>query len=490
MTSQQIGLIGLAVMGENLALNIEGHGFGVAVYNRTGEKTEAFMAQRAQGKNIHPTYTLEELVNSLERPRKILLMIKAGSPVDKVISQLQPLLDSGDIIIDGGNSCHEDTDRRCRSLQEAQLNFVGMGVSGGGLGALQGPSLMPGGPKAAYEVLEPILTQIAAQVEDGPCVTYLGPGSAGHYVKTVHNGIEYGLMQLIAEAYDLLNNSLGLNCQQLHQVFADWNHTPELNSYLLEITADIFQHRDSDTNEPLITQILDQAEQHGTGQWTVKSAMDLGVPVPTITAGVNARVLSAYKQERVQAAQVLNGLVREYRGEPDALISQIKDALYCGMICTYAQGMALLKQVSGIFDYQLNLPEVARIWKGGCIIRANLLNQIQAAYEHTPDLPNLLLAPAFREALSDGRRPVEDHRAEAWRQVLVVGTQLDIPLPALHASRDYFNSYRRQRLPQNLTQAQRDYFGAHTYERTDRSGSFHTCWTDLDRECLQTGTTD
>lgn len=482
MTKQQIGLIGLAVMGENLALNIERQGFSVAVYNRTGEKTKTFMAERGQNKQIQATYSLEEFVHALASPRKVLIMVKAGAAVDAVIDQLKPLLDPGDILIDGGNSCYEDTERRAKALQEDQIEFLGMGVSGGGVGALIGPSLMPGGSRTAYDILEPILTQMAAQVEEGHCVTYLGPRSAGHYVKTVHNGIEYGLMQLIAEAYDLLSQGLGLQSDQLHRVFADWNHTPELGSYLLEITADIFQHSDSETGKPLVNLILDQAEQHGTGQWTVRSALDLGVPVPTIAAGVGARVMSAYKPERVQAAQDLNGSVKRYQGNASTLIAQLQEALYCGMICAFAEGIVLLRHASEEFDYQLPLAEVARIWQGGCIIRAKLLHPIQAALTQAPELPNLLLAPEFKDALLQ--------RQDAWRQVLAVAQQLAIPLPALHASWDYFQSYRRDRLPQNLTQAQRDYFGSHTYERLDQTGTFHTCWTDLDRECLETGTTD
>lgn len=482
MAQQNFGLIGLAVMGENLALNVESKGFSVAVYNRTSEKTEAFMAKRAQGKQIKPTYTIEEFVKSLERPRKILIMVKAGAAVDAVINQLKPLLEPGDIIIDGGNSFYEDTARRSRELENADFQFVGMGVSGGEEGALHGPSLMPGGPKAAYEALEPILTKIAAQVDDGPCVTYIGPEGAGHYVKMVHNGIEYGDMQLIAEAYDLLRKGLGLNHQQLHKVFAEWNQTEELNSYLIEITADIFRYIDPETGKPLVDMILDAAGQKGTGRWTVVGALELAIPIPTMIAAVNARIMSFYKQERVAASKVLTGPTPQYDGEPQSFIHKVRDALYCSKICSYAQGMALLGAASKAYDYHLNLSEMARIWKGGCIIRAGFLNKIQNAFQQNPDLSNLLLAPELKQTILD--------RQTAWREVVAMAARMGVPIPAFSASLDYFDSYRGEHLPQNLTQAQRDYFGAHTYERIDKPGVFHTEWTQTDRESLETGTTD
>ena len=466
MAQQSIGLIGLAVMGENLALNIERNGFPIAVYNRTPEKTEAFMAHRANGKQVKATYSIEDFVASLERPRKILIMVKAGAPVDAVIDQLKPLLEPGDIIIDGGNSFHEDTARRCRELTSKDLNFVGMGVSGGEEGALNGPSLMPGGTKAAYEALEPILTKIAAQVDDGPCVTYIGPGGAGHFVKMVHNGIEYGDMQLIAEAYDLLKNALGLDHTQLHEVFASWNNTEELNSYLIEITADIFTHIDPDTGLPLVDVILDSAGQKGTGRWTVAAAFDLAVPIPTMTAAVNARVVSFYKQERVAASKILTGPTGKYQGDRSAFINKIRDALYCSKICSYAQGMALLSAASKTYHYDLNLSECARIWKGGCIIRAGFLNKIKDAFKEDPQLPNILVAPQFKQSILD--------KQTAWREVIAEAAGLGIPVPAFGTSLGYFDSYRREQLPQNLTQAQRDYFGAHTYERVDKPGVFHT----------------
>jgi len=480
MTQQSFGVIGLAVMGENLALNVERNGFPVAVYNRTPEKTDAFMHQRAEGKNVKAAYSIEDFVKSLERPRKILIMVKAGAPVDDVINQLKPLLEDGDILIDGGNSLFEDTARRTRELEPSGFRFIGMGVSGGEEGALNGPSMMPGGTKSSYEYLEPIFTKIAAQVEDGPCVTYIGPGGAGHYVKMVHNGIEYGDMQLIAEAYDLLKNGLGLDDKQLSEVFTEWNATEELNSFLIEITADIFKYIDPDTNQALVDVILDAAGQKGTGRWTVQSAMELGVCIPTITAAVNARIMSSYKKERVVASEILTGPTGKYEGDAQSFINIVRDALYCSKICSYAQGMALLGTASTAYHYNLNLSEMARIWKGGCIIRAGFLGKIQHAFIENPGLPNLLLAPEFKQTILD--------RQTAWREALAAAAKLGIPVPAFSSSLDYFDSYRRDRLPQNLTQAQRDYFGAHTYERVDKSGFFHTEWTHFAEDSVQTST--
>jgi 6-phosphogluconate dehydrogenase len=471
MTKRTFGVIGLAVMGENLALNVESRGFPIAVYNRTASKTKEFMETRAVGKDVKAAYSLEEFVQILERPRKILVMVKAGPPVDAVIEQLKPLLEEGDMIIDGGNSLYEDTERRTRDLESTtKLGFVGMGVSGGEEGALHGPSLMPGGTEFAYRELEPILTKIAAQVDDGPCVTYVGPGGAGHYVKMVHNGIEYGDMQLIAEAYDVLKNGLGLSNQQLHETFAEWNRTDELNSYLIEITADIFKYVDPETGHHLVDLILDSAGQKGTGRWTVLSSLELGVSIPTIYAAVNARVMSAYKDERVAAAKELPGPGETYPGDAALFVNKVGDALYCSKMCSYAQGMALIAKASQEFNYNISLPESARIWKGGCIIRAGFLDKIRKAFAENPGLPNLLLAPEFKQSILD--------RQEAWREVLVLANKLGIPVPAFSSSLDYFDSYRRANLPQNLTQAQRDYFGAHTYERTDkpRGEFFHTEW--------------
>ena len=468
MTLQSFGVIGLAVMGENIALNVERNGFPIAVYNRSREKTDAFMAHRAPGRNVRAAFSLEQFVASLERPRKILVMVQAGKPVDAVIQQLKPLLQEGDIIIDGGNSWFEDTDRRTQELEPIGLRYVGMGVSGGEEGALNGPSLMPGGTKSSYEYLSPIFNKIAAQVDDGPCVTYIGPGGSGHYVKMVHNGIEYGDMQLIAEAYDLLKNVGGLNAAQLHEVFAQWNTTDELNSFLIEITANIFPYVDPESKIPLVDLIVDAAGQKGTGRWTVQTALELGVAIPTITAAVNARILSSIRDERIAASKVITGPNAKYGGDIAAFVNMVRDALYCSKICSYAQGMALLSTASKTYNWDLNLGEMARIWKGGCIIRAGFLNKIKKAFDENPALPNLLLAPEFKQTILD--------RQAAWREVIVTAAKLGIPVPAFSASLDYFDSYRRDRLPQNLTQAQRDYFGAHTYKRTDKEGSFHTEW--------------
>ncbi|MDV3347932.1 NADP-dependent phosphogluconate dehydrogenase [Leptolyngbyaceae cyanobacterium CCMR0082] len=465
--AQSFGVIGLAVMGENLALNVERNGFPISVYNRSREKTDAFMANRAVGKNVVAAYSLEEFVASLERPRQILLMVKAGKPVDAVIEQLMPLLDPDDMIIDGGNSLYEDTERRVKTLEAAGFRFIGMGVSGGEEGALNGPSLMPGGTRAAYESIESIVRKIAAQVDDGPCVTYIGPGGAGHYVKMVHNGIEYGDMQLIAEAYDLMKNVLGLGHQQLHEIFAQWNTTEELDSFLIEITADIFTKTEGDT--ALVEKILDAAGQKGTGRWTVMNALEMGVSIPTITAAVNARIMSSLKDERVAASTQISGPDGTITDNTTLWINKIRDALYCSKICSYAQGMALLRKASETYDYDLDLGECARIWKGGCIIRARFLNKIKHAFSENPALPNLLLAPEFKQTILD--------RQSAWRDVVAMAAQYGVPVPAFSASLDYFDSYRRAQLPQNLTQAQRDYFGAHTYKRVDQEGTFHTEWT-------------
>ncbi len=478
MTLQSFGVIGLAVMGENIALNVERNGFPIAVYNRSREKTDAFMEQRAQGRNVKAGYTLEEFVGLLERPRKILVMVKAGGPVDKVIEQLTPLLDEGDIIIDGGNSLYEDTERRTRELEPKGFRFIGMGVSGGEEGALNGPSLMPGGTESSYEYLSPIFTKIAAQVDDGPCVAYCGPGGAGHYVKMVHNGIEYGDMQLIAEAYDLLKNVAGLDHNQLHEVFTEWNTTEELDSFLIEITSKIFPYIDEETGIPLVDLIVDAAGQKGTGRWTAVDALNLGVPIPTIGAAVNARIMSSYKEERVAASKEISGPSGKYEGDTKKFINMVRDALYCSKICSYAQGMALLYKASNEFNYNLDLGEMARIWKGGCIIRARFLNKIKKAFDQNPSLPNLLLAPEFKQTILD--------RQDAWREVIITAAKLGIAVPAFSASLDYFDSYRRERLPQNLTQAQRDYFGAHTYLRTDKEGSFHTAWTPIDEATVAT----
>jgi 6-phosphogluconate dehydrogenase len=468
MTLQSFGVIGLAVMGENIALNVERNGFPIAVYNRSRDKTDKFMAERAVGRNVKAAFDLKDFVAALERPRRILVMVQAGKPVDAVIDQLKPMLEPGDIIIDGGNSWFEDTDRRTKELEPAGFRYIGMGVSGGEEGALNGPSLMPGGTDTSYEYLSPIFTKIAAQVDDGACVTYVGPGGAGHYVKMVHNGIEYGDMQLIAEAYDLLRNAAGLTAQQLHEVFSEWNTTDELNSFLIEITANIFPYTDPGTGIPLVDLIVDAAGQKGTGRWTIQTALELGVAIPTITAAVNSRIMSSIRQERIAASKQLTGPSGKWGGDTKEFINKVRDALYCSKICSYAQGMALLNTASSTYTWNLNLSEMARIWKGGCIIRAGFLNKIKNAFNENPTLPNLLLAPEFKQTILD--------RQAAWRDVIMTAAALGIPVPAFSASLDYFDSYRRERLPQNLTQAQRDYFGAHTYERVDKEGKFHTEW--------------
>jgi len=467
-----IGLIGLAVMGENLVLNMESKGFNVAVFNRTTSVTQALSEGRGKGLNIVPCLTLEDFVKAIARPRKIMIMVKAGAPVDAVIAQLLPLLEKGDLIIDGGNSLFTDTMRREKELKDSGIFFIGTGISGGEEGALHGPSIMPGGDVAAYTLVEPIFTKIAAQIDDSgthqPCCTYIGPNGAGHYVKMVHNGIEYGDMQLICEAYALLKDVLGLNAQELHEVFADWNRG-ELDSYLIEITTDIFARIDPDTNAPLVDVILDKAGQKGTGKWTLMSALDLGVVVSTINAAVEARVVSSMKQERVNASKVLPApQSSQFSGDRQAFIDAVRDALYASKIVSYAQGMALLRAASEQNDWELSLGNLAAIWRGGCIIRAKFLNRITEAYGRDPKLQNLMLDPFFTDVMA---------RSQAgWRTAIAAAVESGIAVPALSASLAYYDSYRAERLPQNLLQAQRDYFGAHTYERTDKEGTFHTDW--------------
>ena len=472
MSQPVIGLIGLAVMGENLALNIESKGFPIAVFNRTTAKTTAFVNGRAAGKKVVGTTTIEEFVQSLERPRRIILMVKAGEAVDAFITQLLPHLEAGDILIDGGNSFFKDTERRIERCKEAGIHYFGMGVSGGEEGALHGPSIMPGGGNAeAYAHLEPILTKIAAQVDDGACVTYIGAKGAGHFVKMVHNGIEYGDMQLIAEAYDLLRHAVGLSPDELHDVFAEWNRG-ELQSFLIEITARIVNFKDQETGEPLVDVILDKAEQKGTGKWTSQVALDLGIPIPTISAAVDARFMSAHKRERVAASLLLTQHAtrntQHATRNTQSFISDVRAALYASKICSYAQGFALMRAASQEFGYHLNFGEIARIWKGGCIIRAVFLDRIKQAFARNPELPNLLVDDEFREEILA--------REEAWRNVVRAAVELGFPVPAMSASLAYFDAYRRERLPANLIQAQRDLFGAHTYERVDKEGVFHTEW--------------
>ena len=467
MPEQQFGLIGLAVMGQNLALNVESRGYSVAVFNRTVEKCDRFVAERCQGKNVVGTRTIEEFVASVQRPRRIMLMVKAGQPVDDFIELLLPHLAAGDLIIDGGNSHFPDTIRRSKSLEAKKILYIGTGVSGGEEGALRGPSIMPGGQKEAYALVEEIFDRIAAQVEGEPCCAYIGPDGAGHYVKMVHNGIEYGDMQLICEAYYLMKNALGMDAAQIHDIFARWNEG-ELNSYLIEITRDIFARRDPDTGEPLVELIMDRAGQKGTGKWTSQSALDLGVPAPTIAEAVFARCMSAVKDERMLAARRLRGPRVAFRGDKDKFIEAMHDALYASKICSYAQGFALMRDAGVEYGWKLNFAEIATIWRGGCIIRAQFLDRIREAYSKRRKPVNLLLDPFFKRIVNKAQR--------RWRQVVMQATKLGIPIPATSSALAYFDSYRRERLSANLIQAQRDYFGAHTYERIDREGTFHTEW--------------
>ncbi|HYE12753.1 MAG TPA: NADP-dependent phosphogluconate dehydrogenase [Patescibacteria group bacterium] len=469
MGSSDIGLIGLAVMGLNLVLNMESRGYTVSVYNRTEEKTKDFVEGPAKGKNrIIPAYSLEDFVESLKSPRKIIIMVKAGKPVDLVIDSLLPLLDKGDIIIDGGNSSFKDTIRRSETLSERGFLFMGTGVSGGEEGALKGPSIMPGGSKEAWEQVKGIFTDISAKVEkDVPCCNYIGPDGAGHYVKMVHNGIEYGDMQLISEAYFLMSQLLGMTAKEMHKVFSEWNEG-ELNSYLIEITGNILAKIDEATNLPLVEVILDKAGQKGTGIWTSQEALELGVAAPTITEAVYARAISSKKSERVEASRILTGPEDEYDGDRDELIEDIKKALYASKVCSYAQGFDLLKEGSRVYNWSLNLGDIALLWRGGCIIRAQFLSKIKEAYEENKNLNNLLLDPYFRKVIETSQR--------SWRRVVALSVEKGIPVPSFSSALAYYDSYRRDKLPANILQAQRDYFGSHTYERIDKEGIFHTEW--------------
>lgn len=468
MAKQQIGVIGLAVMGKNLALNIESRGYSVAVFNRSYEKTEEFLKNEAEGKNFVGAKTVEEFVQSLETPRKILLMVKAGAATDATIESLKPHLEEGDILIDGGNTYFEDTIRRNNELATAGFHFIGTGVSGGEEGALKGPSIMPGGKREAYELVQPIFEAISAKVDGDPCCTYIGPDGAGHYVKMVHNGIEYGDMQLISEAYFILKHVLGLEADELHKIFAEWNKG-ELDSYLIEITADIFTKKDEDTGKPLVDVILDTAGQKGTGKWTSQNALDLGVPLPIITESVFARFISAMKDERVKASQMLNGPeVKAYGGNKEELIEAVRKALYMSKIVSYAQGFAQMRAMSEEKNWDLRYGDIAMIFRGGCIIRAQFLQKIKDAYDRDSGLKNLLLDPYFKDI-------VENYQ-QALRKVLGVAIERGIPVPSFSSAIAYYDSYRTETLPANLLQAQRDYFGAHTYKRVDKEGVFHTNW--------------
>jgi 6-phosphogluconate dehydrogenase len=468
----QVGMIGLAVMGANLAKNIERNGYSVAVFNREVERVGAFVKENA-GKRFVGAKSWEDFVESLERPRKIILLVKAGDPVDWTINQIKPYLEAGDIIIDGGNSHFLDTARRETELKQDGIYFIGSGVSGGEKGALWGPSLMPGGDRDAYEKIRPIWEAIAAKVDDGACVTYIGPGGAGHFVKMVHNGIEYGDMQLIAETYDLMRRVLSMSADEMADVFDEWNRG-ELESYLIEITAKILRVKDPETGRPLVDLVLDKAGQKGTGKWASEIALELGDPIPTIDAAVNTRTLSARKAERVEASrQIAAPAFVKYGGDRRELIDALHDALYAAKICSYAQGMSLIRAGSDNYKWGIDLGETARIWKGGCIIRARFLGKIKQAYRNKPDLPNLLLDPDFNSRVA---------RAQgSWRKAITVAIDAGVPVPGMTASLGYFDTYRTADLPMNLTQAQRDFFGSHTYERADKpgAGAIHTEWEEL-----------
>ena len=468
----QFGMMGLGVMGQNLILNIERNGFSVAVWNREEDILDSFIDHHS-GKKINGFRSIQEFAGAIERPRKIMIMVKAGAPIDWTIEQILPFLESGDILIDGGNSHFVDTQRREKNLASKGIRFVGTGVSGGETGALWGPSIMPGGSKEAWQELRPIFEAIAAKVKDGPCVTYIGPDGAGHFVKMVHNGIEYGDMQLIAEAYDILRKLLKLDAGELADVFSRWNEGP-LNSFLIEITAKIFTVKDEKTGKPLVDLVLDKAGQKGTGKWTSSTALDLGIAVPTIHAAIEARMISSAKDQRIQMSGKLSGGMSDTtRSEKSDMIQAVHDALYASKICSYAQGMALIRAGSDEYKWNINLAELSRIWKGGCIIRAQLLDRIQQAFGKDPRLTNLMMDDAFSQVLRKTQ--------EQWRSAITLGQENGIPLPAMSASLSYFDSYRTVDLPQNLTQAQRDFFGSHLYERIDQPelGMIHTDWIGL-----------
>ncbi len=468
MDKPVIGVVGLGVMGHSLVLNMERNGFAVMGFNRNKAVSRAFMEGPAKGKRITIAESDTALAAALDRPRRILLMVPAGDPVESVMRALEPHLEPGDVLIDGGNSFFLDTERRLKNLEAKGLNFVGMGVSGGEEGALWGPSLMPGGSRQGYDVLEPILKAIAAKADDGqPCVEYMGPGGAGHYVKMVHNGIEYGDMQLIAEVYDLFRRGLGLSATEMQAIFTEWNKTV-LHSYLIDITAKVLGKIDEQTGKPLVDLVLDEAQQKGTGKWTSQNAFDIGAPVPTINAAVESRILSSLKEQRLTASKMLHGPSLHFKGSRQTLIDAARDALYAAKITSYAQGMGMLTMASKEYHYDLKPGEIAKIWRAGCIIRADLLGDIMAAYQRNPALPDLLLDDAFRQAV--------EQRQDALRLYMKTAIDLGIPALAMGASLAYYDSYRSEVLPANLTQAQRDFFGAHTYRRIDMEGVFHTDW--------------
>ena len=470
MSKADIGLIGLAVMGQNLVLNMADHGFTVAVYNRTVSKVDEFINGSAKGMSIIGAHSIEELVSQLKRPRRVMMLVKAGDAVDQFIEQLLPHLEPGDIIIDGGNSNYTDSIRRTAYVESKGLLFIGTGVSGGEEGARNGPSIMPGGSPAAWPHVKPIFQAVAAKVEDGtPCCDWVGETGAGHFIKMVHNGIEYGDMQLICEVYQLLKDVLGLNAAEMHQIFAEWNQG-KLDSYLIEITRDILAFKDED-GQPIVEKILDAAGQKGTGKWTVISALDLGIPLTLISEAVMARSLSALKEERVAASQVLTGPTATFDGDKDAFINDLQEALYAAKMISYTQGYMLMRAVAQEYGWHLNYGGIALMWRGGCIIRSVFLGKIKEAYDQNPALTNLLLDPYFQAQV--------DAAQASWRRVIAKAVELGIPVPAMSSALAFFDGYRRERLPANLLQAQRDYFGAHTYERVDqpRGRFFHTNWT-------------
>ncbi|MEJ2683193.1 MAG: NADP-dependent phosphogluconate dehydrogenase [Candidatus Sulfobium sp.] len=468
----EIGMVGLGVMGRNLLLNMADHGYAVAGYDKDLAKVGA-LRKEAENRDIYAADNMKDFVASLRRPRVIMMLVPAGRAVDSVIVTVLHHLEKGDLIIDAGNSHFTDTDLRAAELSRQNIQFLGVGVSGGESGARHGPSMMPGGPKEAYERVRPLFEAVAASVGGEPCVTYLGPGSAGHYVKMVHNGIEYGIIQLIAETYDLMKRGLGLSNDELLDIYESWMKT-ELNGYLVEITSEIFRRVDEKTGQRLIDVILDEAKQKGTGKWTSQDAMELQVPVPTIDAAVSMRDMSALKSEREAAGQMFKGPAGSFHGDKDGTIDQLREGLYFSVVLTYAQGMALLGKASTTYNYGLDLQDVARIWRGGCIIRALLLEDIRAAFGAKPDLPNLLMDPHLGQEVMT--------RQDAIRAVMTTAAGLGIPLPAMAASLSYFDSYRSSWLPANLVQAQRDYFGSHTYERVDERGVFHTEWREKNKE--------
>ncbi|MEQ8818692.1 MAG: NADP-dependent phosphogluconate dehydrogenase [Sumerlaeia bacterium] len=471
MGTQKFGVIGLGVMGQNIALNVERNGFPVSVYNRTTSKMEEFVATHGEGRNLIGQAELQDFVASLERPRRILIMVQAGKATQAVIDQIAPFLEDGDILIDGGNAHFPDTERRAKDAEDKPYNFFGMGISGGEEGALWGPSLMPGGARSSYNDLEPILTKIAAKTDSGPCVTWCGHNSAGHFVKMVHNGIEYGDMQLIAEAYDILRNLGGIESgDEMASIFTDWNDG-ELQSFLIEITSQLVNHKDAETGDLLVNKIKDAAAQKGTGKWTSQAALDLGVPIPTITAAVDGRLMSALFDQRHAAAKVLSGVKPATLSALDkaAFVEDVRLALYAAKVCSYAQGMALIGNASKEFGYETNLGETARIWKGGCIIRAVFLDKIKSAFDRNASLPNLMMDAEFAQILQNCEA--------AWRRVVTTAVNSGLAVPALSASLAYYDTYRRARGPAYIIQAQRDFFGAHTFERLDKPGSFHENWT-------------